>query len=103
MLAPQNPARNLVINRVAMFWARALPRQNAANGRYVMRKIGRLPYISLSGAQIRGPPANYDARLATVITLHCGLLTPSTNKVTPNTMISRLTSNLATRAAVAPV
>lgn len=60
ILPPNSPAKNLVTSMVATFLERALPKQNTAKGNCEIRKIGLLPYTSLSGAHARGPAANYD-------------------------------------------
>lgn len=60
ILPPNSPARNLVTSMVETFLERALPRQNMAKGNCDIRKMGLLPYTSLSGAHANGPAANFD-------------------------------------------
>jgi hypothetical protein len=78
ILPPNSPANNLVASMVAMFLDRALDRQNRANGNCEIRKIGLLPYTSLSGAHAKGPKANLVIHGLDVVVLGHAALTPRT-------------------------
>ncbi len=58
-LEPKAPAKKRRMTRVSIFWDPAAPALKAVMTPYVMKNSSCRPYISESGAQRRGPIANW--------------------------------------------